>query len=260
VPPPNPSPLITRQSGQFEAEPMYTLEAALGWLCGASLLEEKKPRSRWFATPLKPSGATGVAYRTPPLPPPPPPLVAASFARSSLRSASQAWRLPACACMPSIAAATWEGGEYVGKVRVHALHSGSHLLAGDGTYISPISHLLAGDRHLAPEILELSVQRHHAPLGLVPLRTRVHRLLARGLDLAAQPRRLRGQPDHLLPHRVAPLLLLPQLHAQSLLHPRGRTLALALRGAHHLLHHLDLPLGEIGLLAELGLARLPLPL
>jgi hypothetical protein len=24
---------------------MYTLEAALGWLCGASLLEEKKPRS-----------------------------------------------------------------------------------------------------------------------------------------------------------------------------------------------------------------------
>ena len=50
---------------------MYTLEAALGWLCGASLLEvteeEKKPRSRLFATPLKPSGATGVAYRTPPL-------------------------------------------------------------------------------------------------------------------------------------------------------------------------------------------------
>ena len=52
---------------------MYTLEAALGWLCGGSLLEvteeEKKPRSRLFATPLKPSGATGVAYRTPPLPP-----------------------------------------------------------------------------------------------------------------------------------------------------------------------------------------------
>ena len=50
---------------------MYTLEAALGWLCGGSLLEvteeEKKPRSRLFATPLKPSGATGVAYRTPPL-------------------------------------------------------------------------------------------------------------------------------------------------------------------------------------------------
>ena len=45
---------------------MYTLEAALGWLCGGSLLEvteeEKKPRSRLFATPLKPSGATGVAY------------------------------------------------------------------------------------------------------------------------------------------------------------------------------------------------------
>ena len=65
------TPHLAHQRGQFEAEPMYTLEAALGWLCGGSLLEvteeEKKPRSRLFATPLKPSGATGVAYRTPPL-------------------------------------------------------------------------------------------------------------------------------------------------------------------------------------------------